>query len=152
MKLPIPAGCLFPAGCGKVNNKLRPEKFLSSCFRTGVRFPPPPPRRRGLHIVRDDFFSKSHLSLISSLLLSKCDPLRWPRIWCLATDLEVVALILFTLDTLSRTAYRSRRLFFKKSSLTHSVAPPLQMRPAALGSHLVLGHGPGGSCIDTVHT
>ena len=39
MKLPIPAGCLFPAGCGKVNNKLRPEKFLSSCFRTGVRFP-----------------------------------------------------------------------------------------------------------------
>ena len=45
MKLPIPAGCLFPAGCGKVNNKLRPEKFLSSCFRTGVRFPPPPPNK-----------------------------------------------------------------------------------------------------------
>ena len=134
MKLPIPAGCLFPAGCGKVNNKLRPEKFLSSCFRTGVRFPPPPPRRRGLHIVRDDFFSKSHLSLIPSLLLSKCDPLRWARIWCLATDLEVVALILFTLDTLSRTAYRSRRTFFQKV-ISHSFrrsSPPNAIRCAGL--------------------
>ena len=60
--------------------------------------------------------------------------------------------IVFRYYTSSRTAYRSRRLFFKKSSLTHFVAPPLQMRPAALASHLVLGHGPGGSCIDTVHT
>ena len=40
--------------------------------------------------------------------------------------------------TSSRTAYRSRRLFFKKSSLTHSVAPPLQTEPAALGFGLVL--------------
>ena len=55
-------------------------------------------RRRGLHIVRDHFFSKSHLSLIPSLLLSKCDPLRWARIWCLDADLEVAASILFTLD------------------------------------------------------
>ena len=59
-------------------------------------------RRRGLHIVRDHFFSKSHLSLIPSLLLSKCDPLRWARIWCLDADLEVAASILFTLDKQSR--------------------------------------------------
>ena len=39
----------------------------------------------------------------------------------------------------SRTAYRSRRLFCKKSSLIHSVAPPLQTEPAALGFGLVLG-------------
>ena len=47
-----------------------------------VRIHLPPPRRRGLHIVRDDFF--------------------------------------------------------QKSSLTHSVAPPLQTEPAALGFGLVL--------------
>ena len=46
MKLPISAGCLFPAGKGNGNNKLRPERFLSSCFRTGVRLPPPPPNVR----------------------------------------------------------------------------------------------------------
>ena len=63
---------------------------------------------------------------------------------------EVVILSLS--DTSSRTAYCPRPLFFQKSSLTHSVAPPLQMRPAALGSHLVFGRRPGGSCIDTVHT
>ncbi len=40
-----------------------------------VRILSPGPRRRGLHVVRDDFFSKSHLSLAPSLLLSKCDPL-----------------------------------------------------------------------------
>ena len=50
----------------------------------------------------------------------------------------MVASIVFTLDTSSRTAYRSRRLFFKKSSLAHSVAPPLQTEPAALGFGLVL--------------
>ena len=43
-----------------------------------------------------------------------------------------------TRTTSSRTAYRSRRLFFKKSSLAHSVAPPLQTEPAALGFGLVL--------------
>ena len=43
MKLPIPVGCLFPPGKGNVNNKLRPEKFFPSCFRTGVRFPSAPP-------------------------------------------------------------------------------------------------------------
>ena len=43
-----------------------------------------------------------------------------------------------TRTTPSRTAYRSRRLFFKKSSLAHSVAPPLQTEPAALGFGLVL--------------
>ena len=36
--------------------------------------------------------------------------------------------------TSSRTSYRSRRLFCKKSSLTHSVAPPFPTRPASLGS------------------
>ena len=42
-----------------------------------IRILLPLPRRRGLHIVRDDFFmlrSKSHLSLIPSLLLSKTKP------------------------------------------------------------------------------
>ena len=39
MKLPISVGCLFPPERGNVNNKLRPEKFFPSCFRTGVRFP-----------------------------------------------------------------------------------------------------------------
>ena len=43
-----------------------------------------------------------------------------------------------TRTTSSRTAYRSRRLFFKKSSLAQSVAPPLQTEPAALGFGLVL--------------
>ena len=38
------------------------------------------PRRRGLHIVRDDFFIKSHLSLIPSLLLSESNTLRWASI------------------------------------------------------------------------
>ena len=47
------------------------------------RIPPSPPRRRGLYIVRDDFF-------------------------------------------------------YKKSSLIHSVAPPFQIEPAALGFDLVL--------------
>ena len=39
--------------------------------------------------------------------------------------------------TSSRTSYRSRRLFYKKSSLIHSVAPPFQIEPAALGFDLV---------------
>ncbi len=46
-----------------------------------VRIPPAPPRRRGLRIVRDDFFSKSHRSFTPSLLLSRSDPLRWAPIW-----------------------------------------------------------------------
>ena len=45
MKLLIPVGCLFPPGKGNVNNKLRPERFPPTCFRTGVRFPSPPPRK-----------------------------------------------------------------------------------------------------------
>ena len=28
------------------NNRLRPEKVLLKCFRTGVQFPPPPPKRK----------------------------------------------------------------------------------------------------------
>jgi len=28
------------------NNRLRPEKFLLKCFRTGVRLPSPPPKRK----------------------------------------------------------------------------------------------------------
>ncbi len=40
--------------------------------------------------------------------------------------------------TSSRTSYRSRRLFYKKPSLVHSVAPPLQVEPAALGFDLAL--------------
>ena len=46
MKLLIPAGCLFPSGKGNVNNKLRSEKVLSSCLRTGVRFPSAPPNKK----------------------------------------------------------------------------------------------------------
>ena len=38
-------------------------------------------RRRGRHIVRGDFFAKSHLSLILPLILSKPNPLRWVRGW-----------------------------------------------------------------------
>ena len=37
----------------------------------------------------------------------------------------------------SRTAYRSRRRFFLNASLTHSVAPPFQIKPASLGFDLV---------------
>ena len=35
--------------------------------------------------------------------------------------------------TSPRTAYRSRRLFLQKSPLTHSVAVPFRIEPAALG-------------------
>ena len=37
-----------------------------------------------------------------------------------------------------RTTYRSQRLFYKKSLLTHSVAAPFQIEPAALDCDLVL--------------
>ena len=50
MKLPSPIGCLFPLGRGNVNNKLHPEKFFPSCFRTGVRFPSAPPIKMSLEI------------------------------------------------------------------------------------------------------
>ena len=43
--------------------------------------------------------------------------------------------------TSPRTLYRSRRLFLQKSPLTHFVAAPLQIEPAALGFDLVLGAG-----------
>ena len=40
-------------------DRLRSEKFLWKCFRTGVRLPSAPPRRRGRHIVRGGFFAKA---------------------------------------------------------------------------------------------
>ena len=51
MKLPILVGCLFPPGKGNANNKLRPEKFFPSCFRTGVRFPSAPPKQYNPNLV-----------------------------------------------------------------------------------------------------
>ena len=44
---------MFPPQEGNVNNKLHPEKFLPSCFRTGVRFPSTPPTG---HYVNTYFF------------------------------------------------------------------------------------------------
>ena len=52
-------------------------KTVRAVMSTRVRILHPPPRRRGLRIVRDDFFmlrSKSHLSFTPSLLLSKSKP------------------------------------------------------------------------------
>ena len=43
MKLLRRGECLLPPRRGNVNNRLRPEKVQSSCFRTGVRFPSAPP-------------------------------------------------------------------------------------------------------------
>ena len=48
MKLPRCEECLFPPHRGNVNNRLRPEKVLSSCFRTGVRFPSAPPCKNAI--------------------------------------------------------------------------------------------------------
>ena len=42
MKLLRRGECLLPPRRGNVNNRLRPEKVQSSCFRTGVRFPSAP--------------------------------------------------------------------------------------------------------------
>ena len=52
MKLPRCEECLFPPHRGNVNNRLRPEKVLSSCFRTGVRFPSAPPCKKRHPIPR----------------------------------------------------------------------------------------------------
>ena len=48
MKLPRRVECLLPPRRGNVNNRLRPEKVLSSCFRTGVRFPSAPPCKNAI--------------------------------------------------------------------------------------------------------
>lgn len=64
---------------------------------TGVRLSTPPPRRRGLPIVRDDFFRKSHRTSISWLILFKSNPLRWAsvwfRCWSEADDIHSVAML-----------------------------------------------------------
>lgn len=60
----------------------------------------------------------------------------------LGADLKASTSKVITLSTSSRTAYRSRRLFYKKSSLTHSVAPPFRIEPASLGFDSVLGADP----------
>ena len=80
------------------------------------------------------------LTGISPLMGEKCSQ---GRLLPLALPLTPCGMVLYTAKvspstTSSRTACRSRRLFFKKSSLTHSVAPPLQTEPAALGFGLVL--------------
>ena len=61
-------------------------KRISSCCASspgaaGSSGPARTTRRRGRHIVRGDFFCKSHLSLILSRLLPKSNPLRWASIW-----------------------------------------------------------------------
>ena len=53
--------------------------------------------------------------------------------------------------TSSRTAYRSRRLFCIKSSLTHSVAPPFQTKPALLGFGLGMHTHPCRESFDSRH-
>ena len=86
-----------------------------------LRFSPSPPRRRGLHIVRDDFFLriKSHLSLIPSLLLSKAKPhgRSMPRRQLRLSAVPGFAFVLTAAEIASRTAYRSRRLFQDQAAL-----------------------------------
>ena len=48
MKLLRRGECLLPPRRGNVNNRLRPEKVQSSCFRTGVRFPSAPPNKTAI--------------------------------------------------------------------------------------------------------
>ena len=54
MKLLTCVGCLFPTREGNVNNKLRPEKVLSSCLRTRVQIPSAPPCKKH-HLVGGAF-------------------------------------------------------------------------------------------------
>ena len=69
--------------------------------RPWVRFPPLAPRRRGLYIVRDDFFIKSHRLFIPSLLLSKPNPLRWASVWlgCKPENFSIHTVAIFHLVT-----------------------------------------------------
>ena len=103
---------------------------------TRVRIPPAAPRRSKLYIACSDFFYKSQNALMPLLLLSKSQPLRWVVIWFWQI-LWITASILFGLHTSSRMSYHSRRRFFT-SSLIHSIAPPFQIEPTALGFDLVL--------------
>ena len=57
---------MFACGRGNGNNKLRPKKFLSSYFRTGVRLPSAPPRRKKPAPFRFRGFRKSRESSISA--------------------------------------------------------------------------------------
>ena len=57
MKLPRRVECLLPPRRGNVNNRLRPEKVQSSCFRTGVRFPSAPPTIRYTNTVSNASFA-----------------------------------------------------------------------------------------------
>ena len=80
-------------------------------------------------------FYKSQSARMPLLLLSKSQPLRWVVIW-FGQILWITASILFGLHTSSRMSYHSRRRFFT-SSLIHSIAPPFQIEPTALGFYLV---------------
>ena len=76
-----------------------------------VRFPYPAPRRRGLHIVRDDFYFKNHRSFISSLLLSKPNPHCWASVWFGKSFGWTGRAAEYCSCTWHEQLYRSRRLF-----------------------------------------
>ena len=56
---------MFACGRGNVNNKLRPKKFLSSYFRTGVQLPSAPPRRSTLRTVQESRFRKKLIEVLN---------------------------------------------------------------------------------------
>ena len=78
MTLPRPRACLFAHGRGNANNKLRPEKVQSSCFRTGVRFPSAPPLRNDLCMSGGR--ASAPASTAKVFLRSKSQPLCWVAI------------------------------------------------------------------------
>ena len=86
-------------------------------------------------------FYKSHLSLIPSLLLTKPNPLRWAPVWPWlqgrSSSVYAAGALYAVADCISFAT-----TFLQKSSLTHSVAPPHQTEPAALGSGLALAAKP----------
>ena len=115
MKLPSPRAWRPAPGQGNGNDRLRPEKFLSKHFRTGVQLPPSPPCRSKLYIACSDFFYKSRSALMPLLLLSKSQPLRWVVIW-FGQILWITASILFGLRMSEQALYRLLRLFYKSRS------------------------------------
>ena len=88
-----------------------------------VRISPSPPRRRGLHIVRDDFFIKSHRSFIPSLLLSKSNPLRWASIWFMYSPESgsIYGVAMLHKKALARASAFFIYLLFNFNYLIHSV-------------------------------
>ena len=82
------------------------------------------PRRSKLHIACSDFFSKSQSVLISLLLLSKSNPLRWASIWfslIMKIDFDLLFHVGASFISLAPT-------FFQKSERAHAAAPPFRKR------------------------